>query len=388
MKNNSVFYSCLIFVSLSMFHVLQVHASAQSPAKSKQTIEGLKSQISSISKSIKLKENQKNSIQKKIHASDKAIEKLSFTLLEISEKQKLARTKLSDLEKNRIDLTRNIESSNNSMSQLMKAFYLLRNRSPGKLLLNQEDVGKSGRLKVYHDYLIEDYLAKYHELSKQLDSLKTLDASLTKRLVMLDELEKKNKEHAKTLKERYAKRHKELTHLKAEIKADSTKIGSLKGAQKRLEALAKAITKLKLKKSSGTSFAKLKGGLSWPVSGRVVQKFGRTRAGSKLKWRGVLIETNAGASVTAIAKGRVVFSDWLAGYGFVLIIEHGRGYMSLYAHNQHLLSKVGDLVRENQQIAQAGSSGRSGKPALYFEIRHKGKPVNPAKWIIARKSRK
>ncbi|MDH3326710.1 MAG: peptidoglycan DD-metalloendopeptidase family protein [Gammaproteobacteria bacterium] len=133
------------------------------------------------------------------------------------------------------------------------------------------------------------------------------------------------------------------------------------------------------------SFAKKKGELSWPVSGRVTQKFGRIRAGSKLKWRGVLIETQAGAVVSAVEKGQVVFADWLTGYGFVLIIEHGKGYMSLYAHNQQLLGKVGDQVRKNQHIALAGNSGRSGKPALYFEIRYKGKPVNPARWIVARK---
>ena len=399
MKNNSVIFSCIFLISFLLFHVLQAYSaerlttsSTQSSAAVKADRTRLQSKISSVSKSIKLKENQRTKIQKRIFSFDKKIEKLGLKHHGLVNKQAEIQARLSGLEQEKRDLVVDIESSNRSMSQLIQAFYLLQTNTPTKALINMENLGDTSRMKVYHDYLIQEYLKQYQLLTKKNDAFATLDQTLSKKLTALEKLTEKNRRQSAILEESYQQRSKILGKLSAEIQSDKSKIKRLKTDQKRLEKLAKAIAKLELKsklsKSSGMSFAKHKGELSWPVKGRVVKKFGRTRAGSRLKWRGILIETKAGASVAAVAAGRVVFSDWLSGYGFVLIVEHGRGYMSLYAHNQQLLSNVGDQVREKQQIALAGSSGRNGKPALYFEIRHKGKPVNPGKWILAQKSRK
>jgi len=390
-----------------MFHVLQGHSAERSSKEQstnhssstsqKQKTENtssvkadrkrLQSKISRISNSIKLKENQKTRLQKKIYSFDKKIESLSLTRLELIQKQTKAQDRLDGLEQEKTNLLVGIEASSQSMADLIRAFYILQLKKPVNVLLNQEDVGKTGRMKTYHDYLIKDYLKQYQELNNKYSQLKEIDQSLITRLLVLEKLVEKNNRQATALQESYEERNLALEKLTTEIASDKSEIESLKADEKRLEKLAQAIAKIEKKKTTGMSFAEHKGGLIWPVNGKVVQRFGRNRAGSKLKWRGVLIETSVGANVTAIAKGRIVFADWLSGYGFVLILDHGREYMSLYAHNQQLLGKVGDQVRENQQIALAGSSGRSGKPALYFEIRHKGKPVNPAKWILAKKSR-
>jgi septal ring factor EnvC (AmiA/AmiB activator) len=125
----------------------------------------------------------------------------------------------------------------------------------------------------------------------------------------------------------------------------------------------------------------LKGKLPWPVSGRLAGEYGQPREGGTVKWTGVLIEASQGTPVRAIYRGRVAFADWLPGLGLLLVLDHGDGYMSLYGHNQSLLKEPGDSVSPGETIARIGDTGGQARPALYFEIRAKGEPVNPHDWI-------
>ena len=128
------------------------------------------------------------------------------------------------------------------------------------------------------------------------------------------------------------------------------------------------------------AFKDAKGKMPWPVPGRASARFGNSRNQGKMRWQGVLIPGKAGTPVNAIHHGRVVYADWLRGMGLLLIIDHGDGYMSLYAHNQTLLREVGEWVTADTAISTMGNTGGLDRPALYFEIRHKAKPTDPAKW--------
>ena len=128
-------------------------------------------------------------------------------------------------------------------------------------------------------------------------------------------------------------------------------------------------------------FGSLKGQLPWPVSGKPSNRFGNRRNNTTMRWQGLAISASEGSRVEAIHYGRIVFADWLRGSGLLVIIDHGDGYMSLYAHNQTLLRDVGEWVSAETPISTVGDSGGLSKPALYFEIREKGKPVNPAHWF-------
>ena len=128
-------------------------------------------------------------------------------------------------------------------------------------------------------------------------------------------------------------------------------------------------------------FATLKGKLAWPVQGRVAGDYGQPRAGSVVKWNGVLLEAPAGSAVRAVYHGRVAFADWLPGLGLLVIVDHGGGYMSLYGHNSTLRKEAGDWVQPGEVVAEVGDTGGQPRPALYFEIRFKGEPVNPHTWI-------
>jgi septal ring factor EnvC (AmiA/AmiB activator) len=125
------------------------------------------------------------------------------------------------------------------------------------------------------------------------------------------------------------------------------------------------------------------GGLGWPLSGSLLARFGGRMPDGRSS-SGVLIGAPTGSTVTAVADGSVVFSEWMTGYGLILIIDHGNGYMSLYAHNESLLRDAGDKVRRGDAVAKVGTSGGQGAPALYFELRRNGQPVDPSSWLQRR----
>ena len=133
--------------------------------------------------------------------------------------------------------------------------------------------------------------------------------------------------------------------------------------------------------ASNHPFNKLKGQLPWPTSGKVLHNFGSQRVANKVRWQGVLISAPEGNPVFAVHQGRVVFADYLRGQGLLLIIDHGSGFMSLYAHNQSLFKNLGDWVNAGEQVASVGQSGGQSNSALYFELRYKGEPTDPRPWL-------
>ena len=127
-------------------------------------------------------------------------------------------------------------------------------------------------------------------------------------------------------------------------------------------------------------FSTLRGTLEWPIKGEIIHRFGSPKKGGNLNWQGILIEAPGGTEVKAVSTGKVVFADWFKNLGLLLIIEHGDGFMSLYGHNQSLNKKQGDWVLPGEPVALVGDSGGQTQTGLYFEIRHRGKPLNPVKW--------
>ena len=157
--------------------------------------------------------------------------------------------------------------------------------------------------------------------------------------------------------------------------------------QRLLEGIEKLMPDVQSMTKTKQSFRTLKGKLTWPAGGTIQRLFGRKKGGSKVSWNGIIIRAGEGKPVHAISHGRVAYADWLRGYGLLLIIDHGNGYMSLYGHNQSLLKETGDWVEAGESIATIGNSGGQTHSGLYFEIRHKGVPTNPVNWCrLARRS--
>ena len=145
-------------------------------------------------------------------------------------------------------------------------------------------------------------------------------------------------------------------------------------------SLGELLADIPLGPSDSRPFKQQKGKLPWPASGAFLASYGEPRKQGGLKWNGVLISSKHGTPVRAISHGRIAFADWLQGFGFITIIDHGEGYMSLYGHNETLVKQAGDWVNAGEVIATSGDSGGQPMPGVYFEIRSRGKPVNPGNW--------
>jgi len=321
-------------------------------------------------------------LQQQLQQSEETIgeivERIKQINIDLAEQQ----AHLAELQQQRAQQLQQLAAQRTVLARQIQAAYIIGRQDYLKLWLNQESPDHIGRLLTYYDYfnraranqieIINDTLAqidtlekaiarentRLNELINTLNSRKTaLEASQTERQGILSEL-------ATTL----ASQESELKRLQEDKQQLGVLIGSLDDALKDLP------------QPKTEPFAKLRGQLPLPVQGKISRQFGSQRAG-RLKWQGVLITANLGDKVTAVADGRVVFAEWFRNLGLLVILDHNQGYMTLYGYNQSLAVKVGDWVRAGTELGSVGESGGQAQPALYFEIRRRGEPIDPKQWL-------
>ena len=255
------------------------------------------------------------------------------------------------------------------------------------MLLNQENPNQIARMLKYYDYLNRARAQQIEQYSATIAELEAVEREIEKGTEQLVKdrslLQTRHLALASIKKER----EQTLLRLNATIIGKDAELKILIGDRERLKALLLRIDRdiASLPAPSEVlTFDRLKGSMALPVKGRISNRFGSTLNKGKLNWNGLFITATEGTPVYAIHYGRVVFSDWLRGFGLLLIINHGEGYMSLYGHNQTLNREIGDWVAAGEIIASIGNSGGFAESGLYFEIRYEGKPRDPQIWCVAR----
>jgi septal ring factor EnvC (AmiA/AmiB activator) len=271
------------------------------------------------------------------------------------------------------------------LERQVRAAYLIGPQEPLKLLLNQKDPAQTGRMLEYYRYFGRSRAAQIEEIERDLGELAALDAALAEEEARLVALEQRQKGELAKLTAARERRGRALVTLEAESKNRAKELERLKDQQGGLEKLVRELRRAlerveKFPTDSKSAFAKLRGKLAWPVAGKLSASFGQIRAGG-VKWDGVLVAGAQGSPVRAVYHGRVVYADWLSGLGLLTIVDHGDGYLSLYGHNERLYKEVGERVTAGDTIATVGDSGGRSSPALYFEIRKGGRPVDPRPWF-------
>lgn len=281
------------------------------------------------------------------------------------------------------------QQMNNQRSALasqIRAAYQLGRQEKFKMLFNQQDPSTVGRMLSYYDYFNKSRVGEIEQARNTLDSLKRVELEIAEQTLRLESIDSVLEQQHVELDLKHAQRSEIISSLKKEISKTDQGIQSLNkdqaGLQKLVNKLEAAIKIAPQQQPVGASLQKLKGRVPWPAKGKISNQFDKPRdnSGTSLKWRGIIIHSNPGESVHAITGGTVVFSDWMNGYGLLTIIDHGDNYMSLYGQNESLLKSAGEHVAAGEKIALVGKSGGFYQNGLYFEIRYKGKPINPASW--------
>jgi septal ring factor EnvC (AmiA/AmiB activator) len=270
------------------------------------------------------------------------------------------------------------------LSKQLNGAQKLGNQGSIKVLLNQDDPQQISRMLKYYEYFNKARMESIQTLIVNLKRLNNIENEILSQQNKLIKTENSLLQKNKQLSNEKRQHKRLLASLERARKEKTNDLSQKQKDQKRLQKLINEVATLldnSVRKQDARPIRSLKGKLPRPTKGSIVKAFGNNNSQARSKWQGWLMKGYEGSAITAIHHGRIVFSDWLRGFGLLLIIDHGDGYLSLYARNQSLLKSVGDWVYQGENIATLGSSGGFKEPRLYFEIRHKGKPQDPAAWL-------
>lgn len=348
----------------------------------------LQTSITEVKANLAAARDQRSSVASELQQSEQAIVQVQKAIRSLDNSIQASSTELQTLQ----EQAKALELQRKEQQALI-GDYLLNARIAGadtslKLLLNQDDPKLGSRMLQYYQYIGK---ARSQRVNAYRQTLQTLNEVSTDIMDKADKLrgEQLNlSQEESTLNQNHNARQGLLAKLDESMSSQQNKLNNLElqrtEIEQVLQALRTSISELNLG-DSDIPFAQRKGQLPWPVSGRVINSYGTKHALGDLTWEGMMLEASEGADIQAIHHGRVLFADWLGSSGLLLIIDHGDGYMSLYAHNQQLYKTVGDWVSSGEIIAAAGNTGGQRDYGLYFEIRRNGKAENPVNWCAARR---
>ncbi len=346
-------------------------------------LDNLKRSISNLERKLEDRGKQRNSLQSALKKVELESSKITRNIRSLRNKINNLEKQLTTLDNKQKTLQQNISQQSAAIGQQISAAHRLGDQEPIKLLLNQEDPQQLARVLKYYDYFLKARADKIQRYKKDIDNLSETIEEIKRQKLALDQSKRELEADKKKLSSRVSSRKKTLDKLQLSLRTDKKKLDKLLNERSKLEEIIETVKNAAAKlalPSNYESFVSRKGKLKWPLKGRVAHSFGSRRSGT-LRWEGWLISAKAGDAVKAVHHGRVVFSNYLRGFGLLVIVDHGDGYMTLYAHNQELLRETGDWVQSNEVISRAGDTGGLSKPALYFEIRKQGNPADPKVWL-------
>lgn len=347
-------------------------------------LDKLRKRIGALKEELKDVRGTRDARQAALERTDKAISGLTSELRNTRARVRDAEQRLAVLEQEQQTERRKLAAMRAQLKQEMRASYMTGRQERVKLLLNQEDPAAVARMLVYQGYFTRARTARIQDFRATLASLGEREQVLLERRTSLEALYREQQDQSAALGGEQARQHQLLVEIEKQLGDKTAELESLQQDEQRLGKLVEKLRRALLDMPLGEldkPLKSLKGKLAWPVTGRVTRNYGEKLGVGDARSRGLTIATRADTDVHAIAKGRVAFADWLRGFGLLMIIEHGDGYMSLYGRNNSLYKGVGEWVERGEVIAAAGNSGGQRQSALYLELRKNGRPVDPRSWF-------
>jgi len=356
----------------------------------------VESDINDVTQNMQRLSQQKDTLQSLLADTEKHYGETAALLKTLQAQIEQKRQSLDKIRQDMDVYQKEIDKLSKELADQIRVAYAIGQKEKLKLLLNQEDPALSSRMMVYFNYFNKDRLKKLADLEAAVQRLDQLDKQKQTETGFLEQdLERKKSEQA-VLDEVRKQRNELLVQIGNDFSSSEQQLSQLQESENRLKSLMDSlpVTEEELAADAGQStelsssmenspelkadFSSLKGKLPWPVDGKLAHKFGSAR--TEGTWDGVLIDASEGMEIKAVTRGKVVFAEWLRSYGLLIIIDHGQGYMTLYAFNQSLYKRTGDSVEAGDVIASVGQSGGRSQAGLYFGIRKKGVPIDPLEW--------
>ena len=370
-------------------------AATAATAPPKEELSQLRGRIEAMQKRLAAADGARRAAADGLRDSERAISESNRSLRDLAAKQRAIQARLIDLQQQETRAGNDIESQQRLLARQLYQQYIGNQPDAVKLLLNREDPNRIARDLHYLTYLARMRAEQIRSLRASIRQLDDLEAETKQQSEALAAVQTEQQAQREKIEHEKQTRRDVLQKVARQIESQRHEISKLKRDEQRLARLVEQISQMiarsraetprndRLPDSStdGSAFTELKGKLSLPVRGELKGRFGNPRADGGLSWKGVFIASQPNQEVRAIAAGRVVFADWLRGFGNLLIIDHGGGYMSLYGNNESLFKQVGQATRGGETIAAVGNSGGNTDYGLYFEMRHQGKAFDPLSWV-------
>lgn len=353
------------------------------PAATKQALDQVVERLNALTVWFDDAEEQKVRWLNDLKRKDTEVSKVARVVEQASEDLAVVDADLEVLRREQRELNAQRNQQALKIAEHLAATYRMSGQDFVKLLLNQESPDLVDRMARYHRYFTNARIATLQEYQTTLDELTENQQHLESR--QADELEKQTalKQRQLALVREREQRKGLINELDEEVEDKTSERTRLEADRRRLEQLFAELHR-RASELDGGAFVARKGKLPWPLVGKLIHGFGQSRADGRLSWHGVVVSAQEGTPVTAVFRGRVVFADWLRGFGLLTIVDHGSGYMTLYGHADILLKTVGDWVESGELIARAGRSGGQRTSGLYFEVRQKGAARDPIGWLARR----
>ena len=372
-------YHCLILTCLLVLPPTAWATAEEQRAKLellRDRITGLRAQMDSTS-------GERTELSKTLQRSEQQIGRLARKLRVLEGRLARQKVSLGELRKAQAQQQSALAEQRRALARQVNAAYAMGRQERLKILLNQQDPATVSRMMVYYDYLNRARAQKMDDIRRQMERLAQTEYEIQLEQRQLAYLQREQRDELAAMRESQAVRQDVVARLTRELQDQGRQLDRLQADERDLKTLIRgleeALADIPASHPQQIEFAGLRGRLPWPARGRIVKRFGAPKLGN-LVWDGVMISAPEGQEVRAVHHGRVAFADWLRGFGLLLIVDHGDGYMTLYGHNQSLFKEAGDWVEVNEPVALVGSSGGQEQAGVYFGIRHQGRAVNPAKW--------
>jgi septal ring factor EnvC (AmiA/AmiB activator) len=379
---------------LFVIFVATVPAVAQEPqselAKVKEReLEEVRERISELKKSMDHRAATRDQLTGQLQEAEILISETRIQLKELARRKAYSVKRKANLDAQLITREAELDEESKELAEQVRAAYMSGSQEKIKLLLNQRNPATLGRLMAYYGYL-NDYRAENIEIvTVAIRELASLRSQIAAEQARLADLAKMRYAELTELNTAQARRQQLLENLQDKLVDEGQQVERLAAQERDLSRLIAELTSIlsDYPISSEEPFTEHRGRLTWPVAGKLVHDFGQPRVGGQLKWNGVVLEASRGSEVRSVYHGRVVFADWLAGLGLLVIVNHGENYMTLYGYNETILKTTGDWVAPGDVIATVGDSGGQARAGLYFEVRHGTKPLSPGRWVTRRPGR-
>ncbi len=362
-------------------------ATPPSQQEAERKLASVQAQIQKVQRKLDEDRGEYGKMERELRETERLIGQIDRRLDDAETGLQNSRQRIQELKTQQQQLLQQLSRHRGILRTQARAEYLYSGQEKLKLLLNQQDPVMISRMLVYYDYLHRARTREMEEARKVLRSINQVQDEILEQQDLTIQSQNKLLHEKQQLQQQQRKKESVLAKLSASVSAEQVKLTYLEKDEQQLRELIRNLQKALVGIADidqKKEFRESKGKLFWPVVGKPNNRFGqrRSEAYSKLNWQGVFIPSNAGNNVRSIFHGRVVFAEWMRGFGLLIIIDHGDNYMSLYGHNQSLYKKPGEWVDAGERIAKVGNSGGNTRTGLYFEIRKQGEPINPGIWCV------